>query len=217
MVNTPFNTQRAIRILLVPKNNADASAMMDEVEKAGSSVQIRRAETKGQFLELLHSFVPQLVVADYDFGLFPFINSVREKRPDVPFIIVSELELLQNAPRRGLNINVLKTDIARLPRWVDALNVAGLFGESRGDNLSQINSFLKATEALPRRHASDSKEKMVAASPESPTKHGPATDPLKKWTEELEQKMSDTTLLKMKPSRPDPLLSPKDSDYGIRL
>ena len=202
MVNIPTTAKNPIRILIAPKDNTDAVDIINRTEEALCSVALRRAVTKEQCLEFMKTFSPHLVIADYDFGVFPFINDVREKRPEIPFIIVSELELVQNAPTKGLNISVVKSDLTRIPRWIDALNAVGLLSENRADNMVQINCFLKATAKLP--DPSDSK----SSHPESPTRHAASSgDPLKKWTEEMEQRGGHTTTFKTKPSRPDPLLS----------
>src|SRR5436190_1375214 len=132
MANTSTNTE-TIRVLIAHKSNADTSTIISEVEHANSSVLIRRTATKEQYLELLEEFAPHIVIADYDFGVFPFINDTREKRPDIPFIIISELELIQNSPRQGLNIYVLKSDLSRIPLWLDALNGTGTFNNKKAE------------------------------------------------------------------------------------
>ncbi len=206
MADTSLTTTNPIRILIVAKNNGDAFEIVEQARRTAHPINIYQAFTKEQCLKLLNAHAPHLVIADYDFGVFPFVNELREKKPETPFVIISELELEQNSPKRGLNIYVLKADIARIPRWIEALNTAGLFIEGRRDNLAQIKSFLKAIERLPI--AASENETETKGSPTREAQHGNAAkDPLQQWTAELEKKMGDTAILKAKSSRIDPLLS----------
>lgn len=214
-------TCQPLRILIAHKCNDEALSIISEVDRAQASVIIKRTAVKEDCLELINHFHPNVVIADYDFGVFPFINEVREKNADIPFIIISELELLQNAPKQGLNIYVLKSDLSRIPAWIDTLQSAGVFDEPTADRELQVNHFRKVTEPRP-----------ISSTPRAPQVHSygheqtltqkseigngnrgrAATDSIQQWTFELEQKMEQSSnALKMKSSRIDPLFPSAES------
>ncbi|MDB6024562.1 MAG: hypothetical protein JWM68_785 [Verrucomicrobiales bacterium] len=205
----------AIHVLIAHKSNVDASDIAAQVQRAEPEILMTRTANKHHCLELMEKWIPNVVIADYDFGPFPFINEIREKNADIPFIIISELELTQNAPKHGLNIYILKGDLARIPMWLDTLNAAGMLSHESQPPQRQIKCFQKAVES---RHpeiphsSSRTLPALISALPVQETPVHPGfKDPLKKWTEDLERKMNQNTSgLKMKPHRPNPLFPERE-------
>jgi two-component system, sensor histidine kinase and response regulator len=110
-----------LRILLLEDHPADAELIERFLKKSGLTLLAQRVDQREPFVQALHEFRPDVILADYSLPQFDGVQAlalVRERDPDLPFIFVtgalgeeSAVELLC----KGANDYVLKHLLTRLP------------------------------------------------------------------------------------------------------
>src|SRR4051812_45333870 len=99
-----ISREEQIHITVASHEKSETDKILDEIIKSKIPFTVAKAATRAEFVQLVEKSVSHLVIADYNFGVFPFLNETREKTAQTPFIVFSELELPQNALKHGLNI-----------------------------------------------------------------------------------------------------------------
>jgi hypothetical protein len=225
MENEKQNRRNEITcILLACDHDPEAGEIMREVEKLQNAFAITRVSDKQFYFRLLEEVHPRVVIANYDFGIFPFLSEVREKTADIPFIVISELELSQNALKHGINIYILRSELTRLGVWLNILADWDFKAAPEDPDVAaaisaQIFEAAKPLSAPKPRvlpdleNAADSRK-----TPQQPVLSGPKREEekrmaLKKWTEEIElQKLNSSPALPRKKSLREDLLTTRSEE-----
>jgi PAS domain S-box-containing protein len=83
---------KAIRILMVEDNPADAEIIQFELKESGIIFTAKVVMTERDFIRELHEFSPDIILSDYDLPRYTGALALAEARkqcPDVPFILVT--------------------------------------------------------------------------------------------------------------------------------
>jgi DNA-binding NtrC family response regulator len=113
-----------LKILILEDVPNDAELETAALKRARIACESLRVETPIDFLEQLEKFSPDLVLSDFtlpDFDGLSALKIVRDKRPALPFIIVSSTigeERAVEALKHGATDYVVKSNLARLPTAV---------------------------------------------------------------------------------------------------
>jgi len=113
-------TAGPLRILFVEDSATDAKLVLRALRGLGP-LQVERVDTRDQMIDCLDQQPWDVVLSDWsipDFGALPALRVLREKAPDIPFIIVSGTigeETAVAAMRAGARDFVLKDKLGRLP------------------------------------------------------------------------------------------------------
>ncbi len=105
-----------MRILYLSNNRSGADIVRGKLAEEGLASDIRTVESRAQFEAALTGSVYDLLLADFSlssFEIYSVLTMAREKRPDVPFILLSEM------PGEELTIEAFKagaTDIVHQRR-----------------------------------------------------------------------------------------------------
>lgn len=116
--------ETVLKILILEDVASDAELETVALKRARIACESLRVETQTEFLEQLEKFSPDLVLADFTLPTFDGLSAleiVRDRRPDMPFIIVSGTigeEKAVEALKRGATDYVVKSNLARLPMAV---------------------------------------------------------------------------------------------------
>lgn len=187
-----------LRLLIAHNEQTDLGIISSAIQKSTVPWQVVPTCRRELFVEVVREVRPNVVVVEYDFGVFPFLNEARKEIAEVPCIVLSELELPQNALKCGLNIYILKHELVRLGPWLDLLTAAGIFVSAKTDIGKQIELFLRATEQLD--------PALVASAALTTRARHP--DALKEWTEQLEQKIGKVERPHESSEGSDPVITP---------
>jgi diguanylate cyclase (GGDEF)-like protein len=113
-----------LRILILEDSPNDAELATAKLKRARIACESVRVETRTDFLEQLEKFSPNLIFSDSSLPAFDGLSAlaiVRDRRPDIPFIIVSgtigEGRAVE-ALKGGAADYVAKSNLARLPAAV---------------------------------------------------------------------------------------------------
>ena len=110
---------KAIRVLLLEDQAADADLMLYELRKAGFDPDWRRVETEEEFIAHLDPAL-DVILADYALPQFDGLRALhrlKERNLDIPFIIVSGMlgdELAARCIKEGVTDYLLKDRLERL-------------------------------------------------------------------------------------------------------
>lgn len=113
-----------LKILILEDVPSDAELETVALKRARIACESVRVETQTDFLEQLDRFRPDLVLSDFTLPSFDGLSAlkiVRDRWPDIPFIIVSGTigeERAVEALKRGATDYVAKSNLARLPMAV---------------------------------------------------------------------------------------------------
>jgi PAS domain S-box-containing protein len=111
---------KLIHVLVVGNSQADAARMLEEIKGAGYEPVSERVQTANELTAALGRRTWDVVLSDY---ALPQLNGVdalklvREKNPDVPFIVISGVpgeEVAVRLMRAGANDYLLKTNLLGL-------------------------------------------------------------------------------------------------------
>ena len=126
-----------LRILQIEDNAADAELVLRELRRGGLEFEVLRVHDKASFIEAL-SHEPDLVLSDFALPQFDGLTALgllKERYPDVPFILVSGAigeDIAVTAMREGASDYLLKDRLSRLPTSVrSVLSQAALRRENR--------------------------------------------------------------------------------------
>jgi len=112
--------EKKLKLLIIEDVSADAELMERELQKGGISINAKRIETREALIEAIDGFDPDLILSDYNLPKFDGLSALaiaQEKRPDIPFIVVSGAigeELAVEALKKGATDYVLKDHLAKL-------------------------------------------------------------------------------------------------------
>jgi CheY-like chemotaxis protein len=84
--------ERVVKLLMLEDNPADAYFIERTLKESGCEFISKRVESEAGFQEALESFRPHAVLSDFHlpgFDAFSALAFVREKSPDIPFLIIS--------------------------------------------------------------------------------------------------------------------------------
>lgn len=113
-----------LRILHLEDNAADAELVERHLREAGLRFDAKLVATREAFVRALDEFRPDVILADdslADFDGFSAIRLVRQKDPDVPFIVVAGVlgdEAAVGLIKAGANDYIFKDRLGRLPAAV---------------------------------------------------------------------------------------------------
>ena len=111
---------QASKILIVEDVPADAEMMLYELKRAHLCADSRRVAEKGEYIEALRDFAPDVILSDYTLPAFDGLSALalrQQLAPDTPFIIVSGSlgeERAVEALKSGATDYVLKHNLERL-------------------------------------------------------------------------------------------------------
>jgi diguanylate cyclase (GGDEF)-like protein/PAS domain S-box-containing protein len=109
-----------IRILHLEDCREDSELIARQLVKDGNRIVLRRVETREGFLQELQDFKPHLVLSDNSLPTFDShgaLSTLRELRPDLPFILVSGTigeERAVEILKKGATDYVLKDHLSKL-------------------------------------------------------------------------------------------------------
>jgi diguanylate cyclase (GGDEF)-like protein len=116
--------ETVLKILILEDVPSDAELATAALKRARIACEMLRVETRTDFLEQLEKFSPDLVLSDFTLPAFDGLSAlaiVRDRQPDIPFIIVSGTigeERAVEALKRGATDYVVKSNLTRLPAAV---------------------------------------------------------------------------------------------------
>ncbi|NTV90993.1 MAG: HD domain-containing protein [Clostridiales bacterium] len=116
-INMKENT---VRILLVEDNDDDAELVELELGRVKMAYQLKRVESRNDFLNMLEFFRPDLIISDYQLPAFDGRSALKltqELARDIPFILVTgskNEEVAIECIRNGARDYVIKEHLDRL-------------------------------------------------------------------------------------------------------
>jgi len=116
-----------MRILMLEDNPTEAKLVELELRNGGIVFELKRVETRNDFISQLEEFKPQVILADFKLPAFTGMEAfgiIKEKGLDVPFIILSGTlgeDLAIEILKAGVTDYILKGNLSRL---VPAVNRA---------------------------------------------------------------------------------------------
>ncbi len=118
--DTTAPADAALRILLLEDVATDAELVKRELRREELDFTARRVAKRDAFVEALHDFAPDIILADYSLPSFDGLTALQlaqEHRPDVPVVFVSGAigeERAIETLRQGATDYVLKDRLSRL-------------------------------------------------------------------------------------------------------
>ena len=112
------------RILIVEDVDFDAELIERELHRAKIVFDARRACTRAQFIQEIHQFKPDLILADYSLPQFSVMDALallQQEKRNIPVILVTghhSEEVAVECMKRGAEDYILKARLKRLPRAV---------------------------------------------------------------------------------------------------
>lgn len=116
--------KKTIKILILEDNSSDADLIIRQLHKSGIIFVSQTVETRKMFEEALEAFHPDIVLSDYSLPTFDArsaFNLLKDKKPDIPFIIVSGTIGEENAVlllKEGVTDFASKNNLITLPQKV---------------------------------------------------------------------------------------------------
>ncbi len=110
----------SLKLLMIEDNPDDEALVLRTIRKGGFDVDHQRVENREQLVEALRQQDWDIVLSDYqlpEFNGLAALRTVKERAPDLPFIIVSGTigeELAVEAMRSGAQDYLMKDNLARL-------------------------------------------------------------------------------------------------------
>ena len=112
--------KNTVRILILEDDSRDAMLMQDELERGGLNFEVKRVDTREQFLNHLQNDPPDLILSDHGLPAFDGFSALvlaKKTAPDVPFIFVTGSlgeETAVKALKSGATDYVLKHKLSDL-------------------------------------------------------------------------------------------------------
>jgi two-component system cell cycle sensor histidine kinase/response regulator CckA len=148
------SAKEPLRILLVEDDRLDAELTGETLHNEGLACEIRRVETRADYLAALEEGSCNLIISDYSLPAFDGMTALsiaQETCPDIPFILISGRfgeEIAIEALKSGATEYVLKQRLERLaPAVLRAMQEA----ENRLARKRAEEALRKANEELERR------------------------------------------------------------------
>ncbi|MFH0974201.1 MAG: response regulator [Spirochaetota bacterium] len=117
-------TEDSIRILILEDLPTDAELAKREISKARGKYEFRIVETRGEYLDALNTFVPDVIVSDYRMPRFNGLEALKmalELKPLTPVIILTSAineDTAVECMKAGASDYVIKEHIKRLGQAV---------------------------------------------------------------------------------------------------
>lgn len=114
----------AIRVLLLEDSRPDSELILQHLKRDGGEFDVMHVATREAFCEAIEQNEFDVVLADYSLPSFDgrtALRLVRERNPDIPFILVSGVlgeEVAIDSINEGATDYVLKQRMSRLPTAV---------------------------------------------------------------------------------------------------
>jgi PAS domain S-box-containing protein len=114
----------SLRILSLEDVAYDVELMQRELRKADIDYELRRVETKEEFLNAVRDFRPDIILADYSLPQFSALDALKllhERKNTVPVILVTgshSEEAAVECMKEGAEDYILKASLTRLPSAV---------------------------------------------------------------------------------------------------
>lgn len=111
---------KLLHVLVVEASENDAAAVLEQLRKTGFEIMSERAQTAEELSAALSRHTWDVVLSDYDpprFSGADALKLVREKHPDLPFIVVSGVygeATVVEMMKAGANDYLLKNNLSRL-------------------------------------------------------------------------------------------------------
>ncbi len=111
----------ALKILSLEDVAYDVELLERELKKAGIEYELLRVETKGQFLNALEEFRPDIILADYSLPQFSALEALKllqQQKNTIPVILVTgshSEEAAVECMKEGAEDYILKASLTRLP------------------------------------------------------------------------------------------------------
>jgi two-component system, cell cycle sensor histidine kinase and response regulator CckA len=115
-----------LRILILEDVPMDAELMEYELSRARIPFDLKRVDTREEFVHQLDSFQPDLILSDYTLPSFDGMTALslaRERAPSVPFLIVTgsvNEETAVGCMKAGATDYLLKSNLARIGPAIEA-------------------------------------------------------------------------------------------------
>jgi DNA-binding NtrC family response regulator len=80
------------KVLFLEDTDEDAELLERRLKETGLSLELRRVVSKAAYLDGLENFAPDIIISDYrlsDIDGDAAFNLARERKPNIPFIIMS--------------------------------------------------------------------------------------------------------------------------------
>lgn len=160
---------KRLRILMLEDTPADAALMEHELRRAGVVFVSSCVATKETFERELDTFHPDIILSDYSLPSFDGLAAlaiVKEKYPDIPFILVTGVvgeEFATETLKKGATDYVLKNNLSRL---VPVINRALLEAQERS-RLRETEKSLQESEKLYRLLADNTPDMITRHLPDS--------------------------------------------------
>jgi DNA-binding NtrC family response regulator len=111
----------SLRILSLEDVAYDVELMQRELRKANIDYELRRVETREDFLAALNEFQPDIILADYSLPQFSALEALKllqQHKSTVPVILVTgshSEEAAVECMKEGAEDYILKASLTRLP------------------------------------------------------------------------------------------------------
>ena len=132
VLNVRNSTHKPLRVLLLEESESDADLIRHELQRSGMKTTVERVDSAEAFTAALHSFAPDVVLADHSAAQFDSrsaLELVREVRPTAPFIMIAKAPTgaqTIGAIRAGAEDLILREYLNRLVASItDALAIRG--------------------------------------------------------------------------------------------
>ncbi len=145
-----------IRALMLEDVPTDAELIERELRGVSGGVVTRRVSSEPEFLQALHTFAPQVILADYKLPAFDGFSALaiaRERAPGVPFIFVTGAmgeEFAIDTLHRGATDYVLKDRLSKLVPAVERALREAEAGAQRRKAEAELRERLDEVERLNR-------------------------------------------------------------------
>lgn len=120
-MNSPTDSPGLLKVLLLEDSITDADLISWELKRAKLSHEVRRVQSRDDFLLAVETYNPDVVLSDHTMPGYDGLTALaemRSKRPATPFIFVSGTlgeDRAVESLKRGASDYVIKGDLARLP------------------------------------------------------------------------------------------------------
>ncbi len=133
-----------LKILILEDNPADVEFIGRELRKAGIEFEQRVADSRGEFVDAIKSFLPDVILSDHSLPQFNSIEALkisRELRPGVPFLLVTGAvseEFAVQVIKDGADDYILKDHLMRLPSAITNALKKKVAEREREEMLAQL-------------------------------------------------------------------------------
>jgi CheY-like chemotaxis protein len=120
--------EQPLKILMLEDNDDDVEIIVDILQKEKFHFRHKRVETKDEFYQAIHGFVPDIVLCDNGLPGFNSLAALKiclRPQTAIPFVLVAGTlsDELVSCLREGADNYVLKSNLARLPKVIlDAID-----------------------------------------------------------------------------------------------